>query len=170
LRKGCMPTLNTVPGGKEFTDMPSRAIWAEPPISTAQTTGSPFASRSTFLRSAFMGAKKICRWLGAGSTRVTTPVNTLMLFMSYMAKLWWASTGTLRAAPASAALASRVLGLKSNFMCLSPRVLECHTCMVRAQGLLEAEYILFVRFFHVLFEMFFPDLPPRAAIHVGNLV
>ena len=37
------------------------AAWAEPIISTAQTTAFPLASRSTFFRSSFMGAKKIWR-------------------------------------------------------------------------------------------------------------
>ena len=67
-----------VPGGKLPTEMPSSAAAAEPIISTAQMMGLPSAPRSTFVRSAFIGAKKICRWLASGFTRVTTPVNTLV--------------------------------------------------------------------------------------------
>jgi hypothetical protein len=67
-----------VPGGKVLTEMPPLADWAEPPISTAHTIGLPSSPRSTFLRSSFMGAKKICKWFASGFTRVTTPVNVLV--------------------------------------------------------------------------------------------
>src|SRR5688572_9888577 len=39
LRSGCRPTLKIVPAGKPFTDTPSAAAWAEPPISTAHRIG-----------------------------------------------------------------------------------------------------------------------------------
>jgi hypothetical protein len=40
--------------------------------------GLPSAPRSTFVRASFIGAKKICRWLASGFTRVTTPVKVFV--------------------------------------------------------------------------------------------
>src|SRR5688500_5254280 len=39
LRRGCRPTLKIVPAGKPFTETPSAAACAEPPISTAHRIG-----------------------------------------------------------------------------------------------------------------------------------
>ena len=61
LRSGCSDTVKIVPAGNALTEMPLCADAAEPAISTAHTTGLPSASRSTFLRSSFIGAKKICK-------------------------------------------------------------------------------------------------------------
>jgi len=39
----------------------------------------------TWSRASLRGAKKICKWFGFGSTRVTTPVITYVFLVSYSA-------------------------------------------------------------------------------------
>ena len=123
LRSGCSDTREDRAGRERADRDAALRRRAEPAISTAQTIGLPSASRSTFLRSSFIGAKKICRWFASGFTRVTTPVKVFVWLASKIENEWCAYTGTATTVAAVRVAATRppavrLLSIITRLLCL----------------------------------------------------
>src|SRR5688500_15986253 len=116
-------SVSAFPAGNALTEMPCCADAAEPAISTAHTMGSFLSLRSTFLRSSFIGAKKICKWFASGFTRVTTPVKVFVWLASKIENEWCAYTGTATTAAAARMAATRppvvrLMSIIARLLCL----------------------------------------------------